>query len=183
MSLAGRVARRIRQLSESLPGSSRRRGREVALQVLYALDLSSIKMNPEASEVESEALSGNEIEALARSGLEPDVEAAFSAVESSFELPMGARSFAHQLVIEVRKQLTSLDSPIQSHSNNWRIDRMAIVDRNILRLGAYELLNTDTPLQIVLNEAVDLARRFGSDPSPAFVNGILDALAASVREP
>ena len=162
-------------MSESLPGSSRRRGREVALQVLYALDLSSSKMDPEAHEIEPEPLSGK--------GPEPDVEAAFSAVESSFELPTGARSFARQLVMEVRKQLASLDSPIQSHSNNWRIERMAIVDRNILRLGAYELLNTDTPLPIVLNEAVDLARRFGSDPSPAFVNGILDALAASVREP
>lgn len=170
-------------MSESLPGSSRRRGREVALQVLYALDLSSSKMDLEADEIEPEALSENEPEALSAKGPEPDVEAAFSAVESSFELPTGARSFARQLVIEVRKQLASLDSPIQSHSNNWRIERMAIVDRNILRLGAYELLNTDTPLPIVLNEAVDLARRFGSDPSPAFVNGILDALAASVREP
>ena len=162
-------------MSESLPGSSRRRGREVALQVLYALDLSSIKMDPEAARVESAAPDEN--------GADAEVEAAFSAVESSFELPTGARSFAHQLVTEVRKELASLDSPIQAHSNNWRIDRMAVVDRNILRLGAYELLNTDTPLPIVLNEAVDLARRFGSDPSPAFVNGILDALATSVREP
>ena len=162
-------------MSEKLPGSSRRRGREVALQVLYALDLSSVKAASDSGEDEADPRPAAEREA--------DVEGAFGAVESSFELPTGARTFAHDLVTEVRAQLASLDTPIQAHSNNWRIDRMAIVDRNILRLGAYELLNTDTPLPIVLNEAVDLARRFGSDPSPAFVNGILDALAASVREP
>ncbi|MEE3327728.1 MAG: transcription antitermination factor NusB [Myxococcota bacterium] len=162
-------------MSEKLPGSSRRRGREVALQVLYALDLSSVKAASDSGEDESDPRPAAEWEA--------DVEGAFGAVESSFELPTGARTFAHDLVTEVRAQLASLDTPIQAHSNNWRIERMAIVDRNILRLGAYELLNTDTPLPIVLNEAVDLARRFGSDPSPAFVNGILDALAASVREP
>jgi N utilization substance protein B len=59
---------------------------------------------------------------------------------------------------------------------------MAAVDRNILRLGTYELRFTDTPTPVVLNEAVDLARRFGNDPSPAFVNGILDAVARGVRE-
>ena len=162
-------------MSEKLPGSSRRRGREVALQVLYALDLSSGKSESKLDTMEADSVAAIEGEA--------DVERAFGAVEASFELPTGARTFAHELVSQVRAHLDALDKPIQAHSNNWRIERMAIVDRNILRLGAHELLNTDTPLPIVLNEAVDLARRFGSDPSPGFVNGILDALALSVREP
>jgi N utilization substance protein B len=59
---------------------------------------------------------------------------------------------------------------------------MAVVDRNILRLGTYELTYTATPARVILNETVDLARRFSSDPSPAFVNGILDAVARGVRE-
>lgn len=162
-------------MSDRLPGSSRRRGREVALQVLYALDVSLGKSvaGLDASDPDDKPV------VLSAS----DVQDAFSAVESSFELPTGARGFAYQLVTEVRAQLDSLDAPIREQSNNWRIERMAIVDRNILRLGAYELLHTETPLPIVLNEAVDLARRFGSDPSPAFVNGILDALATRVREP
>ncbi len=59
---------------------------------------------------------------------------------------------------------------------------MAAVDRNILRLGTYELAHTETPAPVILNEAVDLARRFSNDPSPAFVNGILDAVARVVRD-
>jgi N utilization substance protein B len=59
---------------------------------------------------------------------------------------------------------------------------MAAVDRNILRLGTYELTHTTTPAPVILNEAIDLARRFSNDPSPAFVNGILDAVARVVRE-
>ena len=144
-------------------------------QVLYALDVSLGKRGAGLDEPDSV----DKPAVLSAS----DVQDAFSAVELSFELPSGARDFAHRLVTEVRNQLESLDAPIREHSNNWRIERMAIVDRNILRLGAYELLHTETPLPIVLNEAVDLARRFGSDPSPAFVNGILDALATRVREP
>ncbi len=71
---------------------------------------------------------------------------------------------------------------IGAQAQNWRVSRMAAVDRNILRMASYELAFTDTPTAVVLNEAVDLARQFGSDPSPAFVNGILDAVARAVRE-
>ncbi|MGY8737116.1 MAG: transcription antitermination factor NusB, partial [bacterium] len=74
-----------------------------------------------------------------------------------------------------------LDELVGQHSRNWRVSRMAAVDRNVLRLGAFELRDTETPVAIVIDEAVDLARRFGSDTSPAFVNGILDAVAKEVR--
>ena len=161
-------------MSRKLPGASRRRAREVALQVLYALDLASGR---------KDSPSGEESAPPAQGCGQLDVQNAFEAVEANFEMPEGAREFAHQLVTEVRSQLPALDAPISKHSANWRLERMAIVDRNILRLGVYELMRTDTPLPIVVNEAVDLARRFGSDPSPAFVNGILDALASTVREP
>jgi len=72
---------------------------------------------------------------------------------------------------------------VAQQARNWRVARMARVDRNILRLATYELIHTDTPSAVVLDEAVELARRYGSDTSPAFVNGILDAVARVVREP
>jgi N utilization substance protein B len=76
----------------------------------------------------------------------------------------------------------ALDELIADRAKNWRLSRMAAVDRNVLRLGTYELFHSDTPAAVVIDEAVELARRFGSDTSPAFVNGILDALAEGLRE-
>jgi len=151
--------------------SSRRRAREVALQVLYAIDVGEGRGPAVAG-------SGEEVEALAS----PAPARAFEAVSAHFEMPEAARAFAWELVQEVQKHLDMLDRTIGEHSANWRVDRMAAVDRNILRLGAYELAHTQTAAPIILNEAVDLARRFSSDPSPAFVNGILDAVARGVRE-
>ena len=73
-----------------------------------------------------------------------------------------------------------LDALLSEHATNWRISRMATVDRNILRIGAFELAHTETPTRVVLDEAIELARRFGDDPSPAFVNGVLDAVARAI---
>lgn len=160
-------------MSGKLPGSSRRRARELALQVLYALDV-SVREEPSPGPT-------GPCE-HAKPSVQQDVQTAFEAVEANFEMARGSREFAHLLVTEIRSQLPELDIPIRQHSSNWRVERMAIVDRNILRLGAYELLQTDTPRPVILNESVDLARRFGSDSSPAFVNGILDALANSTRK-
>ena len=73
---------------------------------------------------------------------------------------------------------------IASHTNNWEIARMAVVDRNILRLGAYELLHEeDVPPKVCLNEAVELAKRFGDEESSKFVNGILDAIHKAHARP
>lgn len=163
------------------PGSSRRRAREVALQVLYAIDVARGRLH--ADGVESGSSTANSesedprAEAVASA---PDL--AFEAVAAHFEMPEGAREFARELVVEVRGHIEELDHSISGHAANWRIDRMAAVDRNILRLGTYELAHTATPAPVILNEAVDLARRFSNDPSPAFVNGILDAVARVVRE-
>ncbi|HLW67019.1 MAG TPA: transcription antitermination factor NusB [Gemmataceae bacterium] len=82
----------------------------------------------------------------------------------------------------VTKEQTVLDQRLNQASENWRVPRMPTVDRNVLRLGAYELLYTPhTPAPAVLDEAIELARRFGTKDSPAFVNGVLDRLK-SVRE-
>ena len=97
-------------------------------------------------------------------------------------MPEGGRAFAKELVISVSDNLAALDAQISQHARTWRVARMAAVDRNILRVAAFELIHTPTPIGVVLDEAVELARRFGSDASPAFVNGILDALAHAVRE-
>jgi len=67
----------------------------------------------------------------------------------------------------------------QHAAENWRIGRMLPVDRNVLRIGAYELIHTDSPREVVLDEAIELARRFGSKDSAAFVNGVLDKVAKS----
>jgi transcription antitermination protein NusB len=74
-------------------------------------------------------------------------------------------------------QQADIDRRLSEAAENWRLVRMAAVDRNVLRLGAYELLHTpDTPPSVALNEAIELARRYGSADSPAFVNGVLDRL-------
>jgi N utilization substance protein B len=104
-------------------------------------------------------------------------------VAENFEMPESARAFALELVVQVGARGEELDARVAEHARNWRVVRMARVDRNILRLASYELLHTDTPAAVILDEAVELARRYGSDTSPAFVNGILDAVARAVREP
>ena len=110
-----------------------------------------------------------------------DVEEAFARVGEHFELPEGARAFAKELVSGVTGGRAALDELIQRHARNWKLSRMATVDRNILRLAAHEIVHSDVPTPVVIDEAIELARRFGDDPTPAFVNGVLDSLAAEVR--
>jgi len=96
------------------------------------------------------------------------------------ELPGDAegREYADQLVRGVRADAEKLDERIRAASQNWRLERMARIDRNALRLGAYELLTrSDVPRAVILDEAVELAKRFGSDESSKFVNGVLDRIA------
>jgi len=139
-------------------GVPRRRSRQVALQVLYALDLAE----------------------TTRSEPQPTAEETFERVAENFELPEGARAFGQELVSGIALHRAELDALLSEHATNWRISRMAAVDRNILRIGVYELTRTETPARVVLDEAIELARRFGADPSPAFVNGVLDAVARAV---
>ena len=174
-----------------MKGEARHRAREVALQVLFALDLQerSRRDASEAAALEARrdeagaASEPSEGEAARSAGnlSAEDAESAFAAVAAHFELPHAAEEFARELVSGTVEARYLVDRLISDHARNWRVERMAVVDRNVLRLAAYELARTDTATAVVLDEAVELARRFGGDPSPAFVNGVLDALAASIR--
>jgi N utilization substance protein B len=113
------------------------------------------------------------------------IEATGSDVEQAIydfwrELPGDAegREYADQLVRGVREGLEGIDERIRAASQNWRLERMARIDRNTLRLGAYELTTRgDVPRAVILDEAVELAKRFGSEDSSKFVNGVLDRIA------
>ena len=86
--------------------------------------------------------------------------------------------FADELVIGCANSQEQLDAKIRGVSKHWRLERMARVDRNIIRLATYELMHRpDIPRRVTLNEAVELAKRFGNEESPAFVNGVLDRIA------
>lgn len=159
--------------------SSRHRAREVALQALYAIDMARRPRRGAALAGES-SRSDDETGAADPGAIDP--EGVLDGVTAHFEVPPGARAFAWELVSQVCEHGKSIDEMIASRAKNWRLSRMAAVDRNILRLATYELAHTETPAAVILDEAVELARRFGSDASPAFVNGILDALAKRLRE-
>ena len=88
------------------------------------------------------------------------------------------REYADQVVRGVADELTAVDEAIRKASTNWRLERMARVDRNVLRLGAWELKRcADVPRAVILDESVELAKKFGSEDSGAFVNGVLDRIA------
>ncbi|RLS53532.1 MAG: transcription antitermination factor NusB [Planctomycetota bacterium] len=84
--------------------------------------------------------------------------------------------FAWKLFSGTVEQRAGLDAKIESVATNWSISRMAITDRNVLRLGAYELMHTDVPPAVAINEAVELSKTFGAKDSPPFINGVLDKI-------
>src|SRR5438445_12151437 len=93
------------------------------------------------------------------------------------------RAFANKLFEGAAKEVTALDEIIVKHCENWRFERLAAIDRAILRLAIHELRATDTPPKVVLNEAVELAKKFSSEESGSFVNGILDAFRKTMAAP
>ena len=94
------------------------------------------------------------------------------------------KAMAERLAVGAQGRVEELAAAIAEAAANWRLDRIATVDRTILRLGAYELAaEAQTPAAVVLDEAVELAKRFGEADSPAFVNGVLDAVRKKVRGP
>ena len=93
------------------------------------------------------------------------------------------RAMAERLACGAHSRTGELDGAIAEAATHWRLDRIATVDRTILRLGAYELLaETETPSAVILDEAIELAKRFGEADSPSFVNGVLDAIRRRVRD-
>ena len=126
----------------------RRKGRELALQMLYQAEASGTSMN--------------------------DVAAAFW---EDRDAPLDVRDFADRLAKGTHSSLLAIDAILAESLENWRLERLAIVDRNILRLAVYEFLHeTETPPIVVIDEAVEVARRFGGEESWQFANGILDAV-------
>jgi N utilization substance protein B len=133
----------------------RRRARETALQVLYQLDV-----QPELDVDE---------------GLRRYHAALEREPDTTHELDEESRAFAERLVRGVHANLAAIDERIVRASKNWRLERMARVDRNLLRVAVYELaFCADIPPPVAINEAIEVAKRFGTQETPAFVNGILD---------
>ncbi len=110
------------------------------------------------------------------------------SLSSESELPAPQRddSFVESLVRGTVDRQTAIDEMIKKHLEHWRMERMATVDRNILRLATYELMHTATPPAVVIDEAIELARRFSNDEAVQFVNGVLDAahkeIAAAIEK-
>ena len=99
-----------------------------------------------------------------------------------FDLPKRARERALELCLGVVHHLKDIDLAIAGASEHWKIERLAVVERNVLRIAAFELLfEPETPAEVVIDEAVEVARRFASEKSPAFVNGVLDVVARHAR--
>jgi transcription antitermination protein NusB len=133
--------------------STRRRAREVVLQMLYQLEAS---------------------------GHEP--LKVLEEYRTSFGDGPLPDEFARTVFLDIAARIEAIDEVIVSASDNWRLERMSRVDRNILRLGVFELcFGQDTPPRVAINEAVELAKRFGTEDSAAFVNGVLDRIARDAR--
>jgi N utilization substance protein B len=128
----------------------RRKARECALQVLYAMD---------ASKVTAE-------------------EALKLYWQSHPEDSLEIRTFAADIVKGTSKKVEEIDNLITQYSTNWKISRMSMVDRNILRFSVYELMWCQTiPVKVTLNEAIEIAKQYGTEESGSFINGILDKVA------
>ncbi|MEZ6124226.1 MAG: transcription antitermination factor NusB [Planctomycetaceae bacterium] len=110
----------------------------------------------------------------------PDADVHWIRANLEKELPdEPLMDFAWQLFTAVRERRSEIDGRITSVAKNWRIDRMAPTDRNVIRMGICEMEVVGTPAAVVLNECIEMAREFGTDNSPAFVNGILDRFSGS----
>ena len=131
----------------------RREGRELALQLLYALDINPM-----------------------------DISEVLRLSRESSKVAEGVRIFAEELVAGVRANLREIDAKIAEKSKNWAITRMAKVDLNILRMAFFELIfRDDIPRKVTINEAIEIAKKYGTEDSPAFINGMLDEMATADR--
>lgn len=137
-------------LEKSKGSGTRRKARECALQMLFAHDL---------ARTDSDQLTTSYWDELGDESLDEKT-----------------RSFAVDIVVGTLKNLQAIDDRIKTRAEHWRIERMAIVDRNVLRLAVYEFLFKDTPHTVVINEALEITRRFSTYEATQFINGILDGI-------
>lgn len=148
----------------------RRKARELVLQFLFQTD-----MNPPAPRGAAERLPG---ETAGEDGADAVIQSEIASFWENFKTEEEGRSFFNQLAAGVMANRDQIDALINAASENWRISRMATVDRNILRFSVYEIVYLDDiPSSVTINEAVEIAKRYGSEESPSFVNGILDKIA------
>ena len=126
----------------------RRKAREYALQMLFQWDVTHDSVD----------------------------QVAATFFQNQDQEPPAVVEFARELVAGTVAHVEDIDRLIQKHAEHWRLDRMAIVDRNVLRLAVYEFVYRDTPNTVVINEALEIARRFSSYEATQFINGILDAI-------
>ena len=127
---------------------SRRNARELALQALFAMD-----MNRDFSDKMLERFCGH------------------------FQPAVSIGPFFMQLVTGVVELIPRIDSLIEKHSKHWKLDRMSCVDRNIMRIAVFEILRcNDIPPKVSINEAIDIAKKYGTEDSGAFINGIIDSI-------
>ncbi len=131
---------------------SRRKGRELAVQMLYQWEISE--------------------EPVAR------VQESFWKLREAADK---TRSLAQRLLTGTVEHLGEIDELITKHAEHWRLPRMAVVDRNILRLAIYEFLYEEVPKRVVINEALEVTKRFSSPDAVQFVNGVLDAVRSSIE--
>jgi N utilization substance protein B len=132
--------------------ASRHRAREAALQMLYQAE-------------------------IGRAGAYETITTFWPANDPQGGVDEEARTFANDLVRETLARIQDLDRLLAEHAHNWRVERMAVIDRLVLRLAACELLtHAETPPKVIINEAIELARTFSGEESVPFVNGVLDAV-------
>jgi transcription antitermination protein NusB len=135
----------------------RHRAREAALQMLYQWE-------------------------VGRAGPPEAIESYWPSHDPDGAVSAEHREFANGLVLGTIGRVAEIDGLLARRAQNWRVDRMAVIDRLILRLAAYELLaELDTPAKVVINEAIELARAYTGDEAVGFVNGILDAIRKDLR--
>ena len=132
----------------------RRKARETALQFLYQLD---VREHDDPSAQAAEFWSRHSVDAQ-------------------------ARAFAEELVVGTKQNQGAIDGLIAQSAEHWDLERMSTVDRNILRAGVYELLwHPEVPAKVAINEAIEIAKKFGTQESSRFINGVLDRIARDLR--
>ena len=139
---------------------TRRKAREAALQFLFQDDFS--------------AEAGFDMEHL---------EERFELFCGLYQVNKKAREYTLKLLSQILANKAKIDGVISESAKNWRLERIAVTDRNLLRIGVAEmLLSEEVPAQVAINEAVEIAKRFGGEESPSFINGILDAVKKNLRK-
>lgn len=135
----------------------RRQAREAALQMLYQSE-------------------------VGRSGAVESIATYWSARDADEQLDEPLREFANTLVRGALARREEIDALLTRHTQNWRIERMTVIDRLVLRLGVYEMLaEAETPSKVIINEAIELARAYSGEEAVGFVNGVLDAVRKELR--